>query len=136
MGARATTTASTPQKIALDIAMAIHPTQAKVAVSADVGPDLVAPWRSPTHVIVYVDRPINPADFDPVEAQGRADASLLLRIPDDTSVFRFPQLEVDVSGTSLPLADEAQMIWDLHDLGGDDRLESAGHLKKWLLSSH
>src|SRR5680860_122066 len=110
-----------PQQTAVDIAATMDSTQARIAISADVGPDLVAPWRSPSHLILYVDRPIDPTDLDLVEAEGRADASLLLRIPDDMSVFRFLPLEVDVRGTSLPLADEAQMIWDLHDLGGDDR---------------
>jgi hypothetical protein len=25
------------------------------------------------------------------------------------------------------------MLWDLHDLGGDDRLEAAGRLRQWFL---
>lgn len=120
-----------PHQTALDVVARVDP--GGVAVSADVGPDIVAPWRSPTQVIIYTDRALDVEGLDLVEAEGRADATLLLRIPTDKSVFRSHRLEADVDGASIPLADEAQMIWDLHDLGGDDRIEAAGELKKWLL---
>ncbi|MGI8519654.1 MAG: hypothetical protein ACR2MC_03430 [Actinomycetota bacterium] len=105
----------------------------KVAVSADVGPDLIAPWRSPSLAIVYIEDAEDIDDVDLVAAESRNDANVILRVPDDTSVFRSNALEANVVGTLLPLADETQMIWDLHDLGGDDRIEAAGELKKWLL---
>ncbi|MEA2589629.1 MAG: hypothetical protein QOH66_2556, partial [Actinomycetota bacterium] len=37
-------------------------------------------------------------------------------------------------GIDVPLADPTQMIWDLHDLGGADRVEAAGVLREWLLN--
>jgi hypothetical protein len=107
----------------------------KIAVSADVGPDLVAPWMRPTKVIVYASSPVELDDLDLVRAAGRSDANVLLRIPSDVSVFRFPPLEAEVKGQHLRLADEAQMIWDLHDLGGDDRTEAADHLRQWVLNA-
>lgn len=123
-----------PLQAALAVVARIDPSSKNFAVSADVGPDLVAPWRSPTQVIIYLDEALDLASLDLVEAQGRADATLLLRIPNDKSVFRSPRLDADILDASIRLADEAQMIWDLHDLGGDDRVEAAGELKKWLLN--
>jgi hypothetical protein len=32
------------------------------------------------------------------------------------------------------MADPTQMIWDLQDLGGADRLDAAGELREWLLT--
>lgn len=120
-------------KAALNFANALaSQNSSKFAASADVGPDLIAPWRSPSVAIIYVDV-MESMDIDLVAAKGRDDANVILRVPDDTSVFGFDALEGKVNGLPLPLADETQMIWDLHDLGGDDRVEAAGELKKWLL---
>src|SRR5680860_43453 len=120
-------------KAALAVVNALTSVHSRVAVSADVGPDLIAPWRSPSLAIVYVEHPVDPARLELVPAQGRSDANVILRVPEDTSVFPFPPLEAELAGAPMPLADATQMIWDLHDLGGDDRVEAAGELKKWLL---
>ena len=69
-----------------------------------------------------------------VRAQGRSDANVIVRQPADTSVFPVPDLVVDVDGVEVSLADPTQMIWDLHDLGGHDRLEAAGVMREWLLN--
>lgn len=125
-----------PSETAARIVEKIGSADSKIAVSADVGPDLIAPWRSPSLVIAYVDDDSNADELDLVRAKSRADANVLLRVPDDTSVFRLHRLEADFRGKPVPLADETQMIWDLHDLGGDDRIEAAGEMRKWLLTSH
>lgn len=122
-------------KAALDAVNALASGQTRTVVSADVGSDLIAPWRSPSLAIVYIEHPVDPESLEFVRAQGRSDANVILRIPKDTSVFRFRRLEAELAGVPIPLADETQMIWDLHDLGGDDRVEAAGELKKWLLKS-
>lgn len=107
------------------------------AISADVGPDLVAAWRTPSHLVVYTDRPIDTIAYGLTPAGDRGDANVLLRVPDDSSVFgSWHPLVADLEGRELRLADPTQMIWDLHDLGGDDRLEAAGHLKSWILRIH
>lgn len=67
-------------------------------------------------------------------AHGRADASVLHRAPGDQSVFGAEAFTVEVGGERVPLADPVQMLWDLEDLGGDDRLEAAGELRRWLLA--
>lgn len=101
-----------------------------VAISADVGPDLVASWRRPTLLIVYVSQAIDMDELHIVRSADSSDANVLVRIPRDLSVFRSTPLKVRIGGDALQLADETQMLWDLHDLGGDDRLEAAEHLRK------
>jgi hypothetical protein len=104
-----------------------------MAVSADVGPDLIVPWRRPSLVILYARHPIDPSDLGLIGAQGRHDANVIIRMPEDRSVFPVPALVGQVQGNEVPLADPLQQIWDLQDLGGADRIEAAGKLREWLL---
>lgn len=105
-----------------------------VAVSADVGPDLIQAWRRPTMLIVYVRDAIVPwTTSGLVDAQGRDDANVIVRSPRDTSVFPRHQLVAGVHGVEVPLADPTQMLWDLHQLGGQDRLEAAEVMREWIL---
>jgi hypothetical protein len=104
-----------------------------IAVSADVGPDLIVPWRRPSLVILYARHAIDPSDFGLTDAQGRHDANVIIRNPEDRSVFPVPALAAQVQGNEVPLADPLQQIWDLQDLGGADRAEAAGRLREWLL---
>ena len=106
-----------------------------LVVSADVGPDLIAAWRRPTALVVYV-RGYLPGfhTTDLVPAQGRDDANVIIRFPRDTSMFPTPELVGTVDDTEVQLADPTQMIWDLHNLGGQDRIEAAEGLREWLLT--
>ena len=97
-----------------------------IAVSADVGPDLIVPWRRPSLVILYARPAIDPSDLGLTDAQGRHDANVIIRAPEDRSVFPVPALVGQVQGNEVPLADPLQQIWDLQDLGGADRIEAAG----------
>lgn len=106
-----------------------------IVVSADVGPDLLLAWRRPSVVILYATNEIVPGDPGLVEAQGRHDANVIVRYPDDRSVFPVPNLIAELQGVEIPLAAPSQLIWDLQDLGGADRLEAAGMLREWLLTS-
>jgi hypothetical protein len=106
----------------------------QLAVSADVGPDLILAWRRPSEVILYVKKLVDASGLGLVEAQGKHDANVIIRMPDDQSVFPVPALVADVQGVEIGLADPSQMIWDLHALGGADRTEAAGKLYKWLLT--
>lgn len=105
-----------------------------VVVSADVGPDLLAPWRRPSTVILYVHPTIDEQALGLVAAQGPDDANVIVREPADRSVFRDDPLVVRVGDVDLQLADESQLVWDLQELGGADRLEAAGRLREWLLT--
>ena len=69
-----------------------------------------------------------------MEAQGRQDANVIMRNPRDRSVFPVPALVAELRGVEVPLADPSQLIWDLQNLGGADRLEAAGMLREWLLN--
>ena len=104
-----------------------------IAVSADVGPDLIVPWRRPSLVILYARHAIDPSGLGLTEAHGRHDANVIIRTPQDRSVFPVPALAGQVQGNEVPLADPLQQIWDLQDLGGADRIEAAGRLREWLL---
>ncbi len=109
----------------------------EVVISADVGPDLIVPVRSPTVLIAYVSRPIDVSRLDLTRAEGRDDANVLIRRPADSSVFG-PKGTIKtavIREAPVRLADPTQMIWDLSDLGGSDRLEAADRLKAWLLGS-
>jgi hypothetical protein len=117
-----------------DVAVRASALRPRVAVSADTGPDLIVPWRRPSMVIVYAEHAADPADLDLVDAQGAHDANVIVRVPEDRSVFPSPAFTADVRGSTVSLADPTQMIWDLQDLGGADRLEAAGRLREWLLT--
>ncbi|HPB46242.1 MAG TPA: hypothetical protein PLP95_10350, partial [Microthrixaceae bacterium] len=100
--------------------------------SADLAPDLLAPWRHPTTTITYAaDRlPVAEAGFVP--AEGRADASLILRWSDDHRLLSpAPPWLDEVDG--FPVTDPCQQWWDLLDLGGEDRAEAADRLRSAIL---
>jgi hypothetical protein len=105
-----------------------------LAVSADVGPDLLLAWRRPNVVILYVRQLLDLDRLGLVDARGRHDSNVIVRTPDDLSVFPTDVLVADMNGVDVPLADPTQQIWDLQDLGGTDRLEAAGRLREWLLN--
>lgn len=125
-------TLESPVDVAVHVGRASNPGRPLV-VSADVGPDLIVPWRRPSLVILYARHAIDPSDFGLTEAQGRHDANVLIRVPEDRSVFPVPALVGEVRGNEVPMADPLQQIWDLQDLGGADRIEAAGRLREWLL---
>lgn len=103
-------------------------------VSADVGPDLILPWRRPSLVILYTGHVVDPSDLKLTEARGMHDANVIMRTPEDRSIFTARGLMTQVRGDDVPLADPLQQIWDLQDLGGADRIEAAGRLRQWLLN--
>ena len=103
------------------------------AVSADVGPDLIVPWRRPSMLILYTNTAFDAAHLESVDAAGMSDANVIVRMPADQSVVPADELTADFKGARIQLADPVQMIWDLRDLGGADRAEAAGKLRQWLL---
>lgn len=100
---------------------------ASIAFSADLGPDLLAPWRHPTVTIVYTDIAPESVATDLVPAEGRADATIIARRTTDATLLApTPPWPSAVDG--VPLADPVQQWRDLLDLGGDDRREAADRL--------
>jgi hypothetical protein len=118
----------------LELARRASATAAKVVISADVGADLLVPWRRPDHLVAYS----GPGAFlgkllGATPAHGRHDANITWRVPEDTSIFYLAR-PVAVEGVQVVVADPVQLIWELGALGGDDRLEAAEKLRQWLLS--
>ena len=104
----------------------------RVAFSADLGPDLLVPWRHPTLTVVYTDVHPEVVTKDLVQAEGRADASVITRWTSDATLFApAPPWPATVDG--IPLADPVQQWWDLLDLGGEDRREGADRLRDAIL---
>ena len=103
-------------------------TTTDVAFSADLGPDLLVPWRHPTLAVVYASGALELSDAGFVPAEGRADASVIVRWTIDRTLFApaspWPRVVDDI-----PLTDPTQQWWDLLDLGGEDRREAADRLR-------
>ncbi|MAT04264.1 MAG: hypothetical protein CL424_04375 [Acidimicrobiaceae bacterium] len=120
----------------LDAAMQLaqqRPSGLELAISADVGPDLIAPWRRSEKLTIYVEPKSAHLQLDAVVASSPSAANIIVRVPQDTSVFPTPRLVAVHADTELPLADPVQMVWDLIELGGADRAEAAESLKRWIL---
>ena len=104
----------------------------RIAFSADLGVDLLVPWRHPTLTVVYAQELFPIEDAGLVAAEGRADASIILRIASDQTLLTasdpWPSA---VDGT--PLTDPVQQLWDLLDLGGEDRAEAGARLRRAIL---
>jgi len=107
--------------------------QAQVAFSADLGPDLLVPWRHPTVAVVYTASRLELDEAGLVRAEGRADASIVVRRTNDrTLLVPTPSWPSAVDG--IPLVDPVQQWWDLYDLGGDDRREAGDRLRRAILA--
>jgi hypothetical protein len=104
-----------------------------IAFSADLGPDLLVPWRHPTLTVVYAagHMPLDTAGLVP--AEGRADASVILRSTSDHTLLS-PAAGWPRTVEGIPLSDPAQQWWDLLDLGGDDRREAADRLRRAIIA--
>ncbi len=96
----------------------------RVAVSADLAPDLIAPWRTPTLTVVYAEASLDLVPSLFVPAMARGEATLLIRhVSDDSLLAPWPTSRPDI-----PIVHPVQQVWDLYDLGGEDRLEAAERL--------
>ncbi|MDZ7734168.1 MAG: hypothetical protein U5R31_14845 [Acidimicrobiia bacterium] len=105
---------------------------ARVAISADLAPDLLAPWRHPTLTVVYTDAALDLTEVGFVPAEGRVDATMLVRYASDTTLLApFEPWPREADG--IPLTDPTQQVWDLHDLGGSDRAEAANRLRRRII---
>lgn len=108
-------------------------TKTDVAFSADIGPDLLVPWRHPTLAVVYASGALDLNDAGFVPAEGRADASVIVRWTNDRTLLApaspWPRVVDDI-----PLTDPTQQCWDLLDLGGEDRREAADRLRAGIIA--
>jgi hypothetical protein len=103
-----------------------------IAFSADLAPDLLVPWRHPTLTVVYAAAHIPLGTAGLVPAEGRADASIILRRTSDHTLLS-PAARWPRTVEGIPLTDPVQQWWDLLDLGGDDRREAADRLRRAII---
>jgi hypothetical protein len=109
-----------------------HDRQTPIAFSADLAPDLLVPWRHPTQTVAYLSEPLKLDAAGLVSAEGRADASVIVRWTSDKTLLSpappWPNVIDDI-----PITDPAQQWCDLFDLGGEDRQEAAERLRRAIL---
>ena len=103
-----------------------------IAFSADLAPDLLVPWRHPTLTVVYTAELLQLDTAGLVPAEGRADASVILRWTSDDTLLS-PAAGWPSAVDDIPLTDPVQQWCDLLDLGGDDRREAADRLRRAIL---
>ena len=109
---------------ARQIVEAAHRQKVRFAVSADLAPDLIAPWRTPTLTVIYTNASLDLAPSEFVPAMARGEATILVRqVSDESLLESWPVRRLDI-----PIAHPVQQVWDLYDLGGEDRLEAAERL--------
>ena len=87
------------------------------------------PWRHPTLTVVYASDLLDLEAAGLVPAEGRADASILLRSTSDATLLTV-NAPWPASIDALPLADPVQQWWDLRYLGGEDRQQAADRLRR------
>jgi hypothetical protein len=118
----------------LELARRASVSSAHIVVSADVGADLLVPWRRPEHLVAYAGPGAALGKLlGATPAHGRDDANITWRVPEDISIFSLAS-PIAVQGTEVAVADPVHLIWELGALGGDDRLEAAEKLRQWLFS--
>lgn len=104
----------------------------QIAFSADLAPDLLVPWRHPTLTILYTTTSLELDDAALVPAEGRGDASVIVRLTSDATLLSpAPPWPREVDG--IPITDPVQQWWDLLDLGGEDREEASERLRRAIL---
>ena len=110
-----------------------HAAGIDVAFSADLAPDLLVPWRHPTLTVVYASGSLGMSGAGFVPAEGRADASVIVRWTTDRTLLA-PARTWPAMVDSIPLTDPTQQWWDLRDLGGEDRREAADRLRAAIIA--
>jgi len=117
-----------PRETAEKISLSLSAEEAKgVFVGGDLAADLISPWRAPTVLTIYSNMKIDFESLGIVEAQAD-EGNVSVHYPKDLSMF------TDCSTDYvLPSVDKTQIVWDLYDLGGKDRVEAAEQLieKTW-----
>ncbi|MFX0593392.1 helix-turn-helix domain-containing protein [Micromonosporaceae bacterium DT45] len=107
---------------------------ADVAVSGDVGADLLAPWRNPVRAVLYARRGIDLPDAGFVPT-GEDEATLEFSVPKDPGLWPNPAAPL-TKRVGLPLADPLQILWDVQHSPGADSDDAAQHLWDELRRRH
>jgi len=108
--------------------LAAHGT--RFVVSADAAPDFLAPWRSPTLTVIYCEEAPDLTSVACVQAMARGEATLIVRETPDSHLLESWESRNEAP---FPMVHPLQQIWDLHDLGGADRIEAAERLMRRII---
>ncbi|MFZ1411666.1 MAG: helix-turn-helix domain-containing protein [Micropruina sp.] len=101
-------------------------------VSGDAAADVLAPWRRPEYVTIYVKAgyPLASAGFVPVGST--AEATLTLCAAKDRGIWLPQSWRVD----GVPLADPLQVAYDMATSAAVDKDEAVAHLCQALQARH
>ncbi|MDO5619545.1 hypothetical protein [Kocuria sp.] len=102
-------------------------------LSGDMAADHLAPWKTPTHSIVYTHSPVGLSEdgFVPAPVD---QATLVTCTPMDPTVWKLAALMNDSGAESLSLADPALIYWDTRNGTDPDSQEAADQIARLLLS--
>ena len=109
--------------------------RSRPAVSGDVAADLVAPWRTPAHALVYAEKgaDLAAAGLTPAAAQ---DATLTLVLPGDRAVWPIGRTPWTVGLTgygNVARVGALQVLYDLSHASGPDAGDAAHAWLDWML---
>lgn len=107
------------------------------AVSGDVAADLVAPWRTPAHALLYAEEgaDLAAAGLTPAPAE---DATLTLVLPADRAVWSISRTPWTVGLTgygNVARVNALQVLYDLNHASGPDADGAARAWLDWMLST-
>jgi hypothetical protein len=106
------------------------------AVSGDVAADLVAPWQTPRHALLYAGRgaDLSAAGLTPASAE---EGTLTLILPADRGVWPISRTPWTVGLTgygNVARAGALQVLYDLARAGGPDAADARQAWLTWMLS--
>lgn len=102
-------------------------------VSGDVAADLISPWRTPRHALLYATRGADLTRIGLTPSRP-ADATLTVVLPDDPAVRPLgPARLVELPGMgAIARANSLQVLWDLKQGNGPDVEEAASAWLRWI----
>ena len=111
--------------------------RSRPTVSGDVAADLVAPWRTPAHALLYAEKGADlvAAGLTPAAAE---DATLTLVLPADGGVWPIGRTPWTVGLTGhgdVARAGALQVLYDLNHGSGADADDAARAWLDWMLST-
>lgn len=111
--------------------------RSRPAVSGDVAADVVIPWRTPAHALLYAEKgaDLAAAGLTPAAVE---DATLTLVLPGDRAVWPIgrPGWTVHHAGYGdIARVDALQVLYDLNHASGPDAGDAAQAWLDWMLST-
>lgn len=105
---------------------------ASSVVSGDLGADLLAPWRQPQRATIYAPALHDLTRTGLVQVGSPTEATLLVCIPADPSVWPAEAIARTSHGRKINVADPIQVLWDIRADHDADSAQAADRLILWL----